>query len=221
MKYRIIDKMVIQRVQSLSLTTENEKYNTWLGVLVIQFPTDLITYADLIYKIKPGTVIETGTYHGGLTLFLSSMMEHVNPDGKVISIDYYDEAWNNTLKSGKVPDRLAKRIIFIKGDSTSERVVKSVVENISLGPVIVILDSAHNKAHVLKELNMYSSMVTINSYIIVNDTIWDFPPFRSNGSGPYAAVEEFIVNNRDFEIDKSLPRYFISSSPSGFLKRLR
>ena len=224
-KYRIltplIDKMVIERVQYLALTTKNEHNNTWLGISVLQYPTDLITYADLIYKIKPGTVIETGTYHGGLTLFLSSVMEHVNPDGKVISIDYYDEHWNNTLKSGKVPAMLAKRIVFIKGDSTSKTVVKSVLDNIIFGPVIVILDSAHNREHVLKELNMYSSMVTINSYIIANDTSWDLTPFRSKGSGPYAAVEEFIVNNQDFEIDKSLPRHFISSSPSGFLKRLR
>ena len=224
-KYRIltplIDKMVIERVQYLALTNENEYSNTWLGVSVLQNPTDLITYADLIYKIKPGTIIETGTYHGGLTLFLSSMMEHVNPDGKVISIDYIDEHWNNTLKSGKVPPMLAKRIVFIQGDSTSKMVVKRVLENITLGPVIAILDSAHNRAHVLKELNLYSSMVTINSYIIVNDTSWDLTPFRPKGRGPYAAVKEFMINNQDFEIDKSLPRHFISSSPSGFLKRLR
>ena len=99
-KYRIltplIDKMVIQRVQYLALTTKNQYFNTWLGVRVLQNPTDLIAYADLIYKIKPGTIIETGTCAGGLTLFLSSMMEHVNPDGKVISVDINDEHWNNT-----------------------------------------------------------------------------------------------------------------------------
>ena len=139
----------------------------------------------------------------------------------MISIDYIDEHWNNTLKAVKVPAMLSKRIVFIQGDSTSKTVVKSVLENITLGPVIVILDSAHNREHVLKELNMYSSMVTINSYIIVNDTSWDLTPFRSKGSGPYAAVKEFMGNNQDFEIDKSLPRHFISCSPSGFLKRLR
>jgi len=229
-KYRIltplIDKMAIQRVQYLALTNKNQYFNTWLGVRVLQNPTDLITYADLIYKIKPGTIIETGTCCGGLTLFLSSMMEYVNPDGKVISVDIDDHDWNNTLKSGKVPAMLGKRIVFIKGDSTSKTVVKSVLENITLGPVIVILDSAHNREHVLKELNMYSSMVTINSYIIVNDTSWDLTPFAPSGnfyegSGPYAAVKEFMDNSQDFEIDKSLPRFFISSSPSGFLKRLR
>jgi cephalosporin hydroxylase len=148
------------------------------------------------------------------------MLEHVNSDGKVISIDYFDEHWNNTLKSGKAPANLLEKIIFIQGDSTSETVVNRVLENIMPGPVIVILDSAHNRSHVLKELILYSSMVTINSYIIVNDTSWDLTPFRSKGSGPYAAVKEFISNNQDFKIDESLPRHFISSSPMGFLRRL-
>jgi len=87
--------------------------------------------------------------------------------------------------------------------------------------VIVILDSDHSKDHVLKELKLYSPLVSINSYIIVEDTNLNGHPIEPNfGPGPYEAVQEFLKQNNDFIVDKDRERLPVTFFPSGYLKRI-
>ena len=46
----------------------NQKYPytfSWMGRPIIQLPEDMIRMQEVIYKIKPDVVIETGVAHGG------------------------------------------------------------------------------------------------------------------------------------------------------------
>ena len=75
-------------------------------------------------------------------------------------------------------------------------------------------------SNVLKELRAYSPMVSLGSYIIVQDTGIGKPakpwfPWASH------AVEEFMRNNDRFEIDRSRQRYIVTNNPDGYLKRVR
>ena len=48
------------------------KYNynfTWLGRPIIKYPDDIVVMQELIWKIKPDLIIETGIAHG-VRLFL-------------------------------------------------------------------------------------------------------------------------------------------------------
>ena len=63
-------------------------------------------------------------------------------------------------------------------------------------------------------MRAYWPVVAQNSYLIVEDT-W----FCAGSGGPYDAVEEFLKENNNFEIDKSMHRYMTSNNPNGFLKR--
>ena len=95
--------------------------------------------------------------------------------------------------------------------------------------VLVCLDSNHTHQHVLDELNFYSPFVRKGSYIVVFDTIvQDLPerylPGRYWGvdNNPKTAVHEFLKNNHDFEIDKSINnKLLISVNPDGYLKRIK
>ena len=41
-------------------------YNfSWLGRPIIQYPQDIIAIQELIWKVKPDLIIETGIAHGG------------------------------------------------------------------------------------------------------------------------------------------------------------
>jgi len=82
----------------------------------------------------------------------------------------------------------------------------------------------------LRELQLYSKMVTPGSYLIVNDThlegigwirqnLWNRIFHPELGIGPLTAVHQFIGSTTDFAIDSTLPRSYLSCSPSGFLKR--
>ncbi len=80
-----------------------------------------------------------------------------------------------------------------------------------------MLDSLHIKDHVLKELRLYSKFVSKNSYLIVQDTIINGHPARPDyGPGPMEAVQEFLKENKDFEIDRELERQMLTYYPSGF-----
>jgi cephalosporin hydroxylase len=110
----------------------------------------------------------------------------------------------------------------IRGDSVSPEVVNEIAREAGQGKVLVTLDSLHTREHVLKEMNIYSKFVTSGSYLIVQDTnINGHPVYPEFGPGPMEAVEEFLKNNRDFEVDRSREKFLLTAYPSGFLKKIR
>ena len=49
------------------------KQVSWLGVPVLQWPTDLLLLQELLTKLRPRRVVETGTYRGGTAIFYASI----------------------------------------------------------------------------------------------------------------------------------------------------
>ena len=95
--------------------------------------------------------------------------------------------------------------------------------------ILVSLDSNHTHEHVLQELNAYAPLVSVNSYIVVFDTIVEDLPegyFSQQrpwgvGNNPKTAVHEFLKTNKNFIIDKSIDnKLLISVNPDGYLKRV-
>jgi cephalosporin hydroxylase len=111
---------------------------------VIQYPSDLITYAHLLYQTKP--------------------------EAKILTVDIDSEEWNKEVAEGRITPRMLERIVFIKGDRVSERVLHEVLRHANGKRGMVLLDSLHSKEHVLKELNLYSKFGAEGSYLIVNNT---------------------------------------------------
>ena len=88
--------------------------------------------------------------------------------------------------------------------------------------MVLILDSLHTKDHVLDELRAYWQIVPIGSYIIVQDSVINGHPLAPwSGPGPWEAVEAFLKENNNFEIDKSRERFLVTNNPNGFLRRVR
>jgi cephalosporin hydroxylase len=154
---------------------------------------------------------------GGTTLFYATVLEKVNQNGKVITIDVdprVEEA--SKLKIFK------ERVEVIKGSSVSPEVIDKIDKRVKNKKIIVMLDSLHTKEHVLKELNLYSNFVSLNSYIIVQDTNLNGHPVASDfGPGPMEAVEEFLKTNKHFKIDHSREKFLLTFYPSGYLKRMK
>lgn len=116
------------------------------------------------------------------------------------------------------------RIGFIHGSSTNPKIVEAIREQIKDGEqVLVILDSDHNKNHVLDELHAYAPLVTPGSYLIVEDTNRHGYLLAGGlpAGGPMEAVEEFLLETGDFEVDRSREdKFLMTFNPSGWLRRV-
>lgn len=212
------DDLAVRRIRFL-MTIGWEYKNYWLGVPLLQNPEDMITYAELIYRLKPETIVETGTYHGGLALYLATVLEKINRQGKIVTVDIESSGWDEELKAGRITPEFLERIVFIKGSSTNDSVIRQVAQYAEGKSCLVILDSDHRREHVFRELQLYTQFVSKGSYVIVNDTDW--PPLnKTSGKGPMAAIKDFMSSNSSFVIDPDLPRHIYSCAHNGFLKRM-
>lgn len=223
-----------QRIRELGLLfirdTAKYKYSynfTWLGSPIIQFPQDMIATQEIIWRVKPDLIIETGIAHGGSLIFYASMLELLGGDGQVLGIDI-DIREHNRVEIEKHP--MFKKITMIQGSSIDESIVQQVYSFAKdKKQILVALDSNHTHDHVLRELQLYSPLVTKGSYLVVFDTVIedmpeDFFPDRpwSKGSNPKTAVWEFLKMNNRFGIDKEIEnRLLITVAPDGYLKCIK
>ena len=196
--------------------------NTFFDVPMHQFPADFVAYQEAIWLQRPDVIVETGTFKGGNAAYLASLLHFVNPDGKVITIDIIDEPWNQTLATHKLPKEIIDKIIFIKGDSTGEDTLAKVRELTKGKNTMVVLDALHKRDHVRKELELYSPLVPVGGYIVVNDAQLEIAMWREFwNDGPGKGRDDFLATTDEFVIDQDRPRHFIANTREGFLKRVK
>ena len=226
----------------LASTQPQYSYNfSFLGRPVIQYPQDMVAIQELIWKVKPDLIIETGIAHGGSLIMSAAMLslldlcdaieagKLIDPSlsrRKVLGIDIDIRSHNRTAIE---THPMASRIQMIEGSS----IEPSIIEQVRLVArdyqrVLVCLDSNHTHEHVLAELRAYASFTSIGSYCVVFDTIVedlpsDMYPNRSWGPGnnPKTAVREFLKDHGEFQIDDDLEKkLLITVAPEGFLRRI-
>ncbi len=183
----------------------------WHGVEIKKCPLDLWIYQEIIQETKPDVLIETGTWRGGSAYFFASIFELFGK-GRVLTVD---------IEKFPVPEH--DRISYLVGSSTAPEIVEQFKNSIQEGEtVMVALDSNHEKEHVLNELRIYSELVSVGSYLVVEDTHLAGNPVRIIGDGdPKSAVEEFLRERDDFVADKSREKFLLTWNRGGWLKRVR
>ena len=183
----------------------------WRGHKVQKFPTDLIVYQEIIFDTKPDIIIECGTDQGGSAIFFGDMCQ-LTGQGHVYSIDI--DAKNTPYHSN------VTYVISDSGDaeSAAAHMIKSA--RYDDDRIMVVLDSAHEKPHVLRELDVWSQFVTPGCYLVVEDTNLNGHPVAGwEDGGPMEALDEWLPAHPEFEIDRSREKFFLTTQPKGFLKR--
>ena len=225
----IEDDELFEKSLEWMLQADKYKYTynfTWLGRPIIKYPNDIVVMQEVIWDVKPDLIIETGIAHGGSIIFSASMLELIGGDGEVLGIDIDIREHNRPRIENH---RMFDRISMVEGDSVSEYTVKVAREKATnADTVMVFLDSNHTHDHVIQELEYYSEMVTEGSYLVLPDTfIQHFPEGYYEdrpwdvGNNPMTAMQEFLNDNDEFEIDsrKSF-KAMISEAPNGYLRRV-
>lgn len=183
---------------------------SWFGFQIWQFPEDLLRLHEVIVTLEPDVIIETGVSKGGSSIFFASMCRLLGK-GRVISIDIQIPA---AVRQAIEQSSFSDLITLIEGDSTSADVVEAARQKVRKNEkVFVFLDSNHSKAHVLRELNAYSCMVTTGSYIVAADGVMrslaNTPCGRKEWAedNPVAAAHEFVAKHPEFEIKRPVTLY--------------
>lgn len=191
---------------------------SWRGVPLLKNPCDLWVMAELIQKLRPAVIVETGTHHGGSALFLADITKLLGLHTAVVTVDFNPKWTCDPHEHG---------IESVVGFSTDPWVVQRVQVAVNAareradGGVMVTLDSDHAEENVLSELRLYSPLVTRSSYIVVEDTnINGHPVSPDFGPGPYEAVEKFLGSDSKFQRDITCERHLLTFNPGGWLLRV-
>ena len=138
----------------------------WMGRPIIQYPQDIVAVQELIWDIKPDLIIETGVAHGGSAVFFASLLE-INAlsggpkDAEVWCIEIDLRAHN---RKEILAHPMHPRLRIFDGSSVDTKIASIVSEKAAkCERVMVILDSNHTHEHVLGELNLYASLVSVGS----------------------------------------------------------
>lgn len=210
----------------------------WLGLPIIQYPQDIVALQEIIFRVQPDLIIETGVARGGSVIFSASMMalldgmaartgQESGVPRQVVGIDI-DIRPHNRQAIETHP--LSSYVRLIQGSSVDEQVVSQVRE-IAKGhrKVMVLLDSNHTHDHVARELQAYADLVSVDSYLVVYDTVIENSPKGyyvgrpwDVGNSPLSAVREYLGQHDEFVIDTDIAdKLLITVAPDGFLKRIK
>jgi cephalosporin hydroxylase len=204
---------------------------TWFGRPIIQLPEDIVRLQELVIRTQPDVIVETGVAHGGSLVLFASLCEAMG-SGSVIGVDVEIRPHNREALESHP---LFHRITLIEGGSTEPATFVRVQEAVGDAErILVVLDSNHTKAHVLAELHLYSSLVSVGSYIAVADGIMrDLVGAPRSGvdwewNNPLSAVDEFLAEHEEFVREAPAPIFNegvaeteVTYWPGGWLRRVR
>ena len=231
----LADEFILESVKS------NYSHNfEWLSRPIIQYPQDIVATQEIIWKVKPDLIIETGIAHGGSLVLSASILalldycdalesgtilDPKSPKRKVIGVDI-DIRSHNREALDKHPMR--NRMELIEGSSIAPEII-SKVHDLSKGykRIMVFLDSNHTHEHVLAEMDAYAPLVSSGSYCVVFDSVIEDLPNEvmeeqpwAKGNSPKTALWEYLNKNSDFSIDSSIQeKLLITVAPDGYLKK--
>jgi cephalosporin hydroxylase len=205
---------------------------TWMGRPIIQLPEDMIRTQEILFRVRPDVIIETGVAHGGSLVYYASLCKLMGK-GRVIGVDIEIRPHNRQAIEAHP---MAPAITLIEGSSTEQATLDRVRGLIRPGEtVLALLDSNHTRDHVAAELELYAPLVTPGSYLVATDGIMedlsDVPGGKSDWTwnNPKRAAEEFAARRSDFVLEEPPPMPFnegeidfrVTHWPSAFLRRVK
>lgn len=165
------------------------------GIECLRSPMDMAIQFRAIWDLRPGTIIEIGSHHGGSALWMADLIGNYGFDTAIYSIDI------------KVPDLKDDRITFIEGDVMN---LGAAFDAHGLTdaprPWFVLEDSAHTYPCCLAALEYLSTVMQKGDLLCMEDGIMDELGVSDNyQGGPNRAIREFFAANPDaFTLDEAL-----------------
>lgn len=208
------------RIQQSAIDQRNEfrtpgggATTSWIGVPIWKFPADSFRFQEIIVETRPDVIVETGTYKGGSAYYYATLFDLLG-NGRIITVDIAESPGHP----------VHERITYLLGSSTDPAIIDRIKSLIEPGErVMVALDSDHSANHVREELRLYSPLVTVGNYLVVEDTAGSIlgMPVGMSG-GPMTALEEFLQTDTDFEtVPDNRLEFSVTGNTNGWLRRVK
>ncbi|MEG4418841.1 CmcI family methyltransferase [Microcoleus sp. LAD1_D5] len=199
------------------LLIQNATLNySYRGVPMLKNPFDFTLYPLLFWNLKPLTIIEIGSKHGGSALWFGDMLNNFGIDGHIYSIDIF-----------KVTSVQHPRVTYMEGNGRAlQQILTPDFINSLPRPLLVIEDADHTYETSKHVLEFFHSYLKPEEYIVIEDgIISDLVQDASYNSGPHKALKKFLSEHEDeYKIDSSYCDYFgynMTWCTNGFLKKIK
>lgn len=181
----------------------------------IKIQEDVDRYNRIIEDTEPEVIIELGTSAGGAAQYYAS----IGLD--VITVDIVGTVTQDKIRS------CVNKVTWIVGDSIDRNCYNRIRHEVAGRRCMLSVDSDHHACHVLAEMDMYSNLVTVGCYMVVEDGIFRWLPQDENNHwpgdhGPLSAIEAFLEVDDRFEWDDEIERmHSITMNVGGWLRRIK
>jgi cephalosporin hydroxylase len=188
---------------------------TYKGVPALKSPFDMAIYTQLLYEMRPRTILEFGSNRGGSALWLADTAQMLGLDAAIYSFDI-----------NQVTDLRDPRIDFRFCDvsDVSAHISDAFVQALAR-PILVIEDASHMYQHVLNVLNFFDRWSQPGDYMIVEDGVISIVDAEDQyEGGPYQALHDFLDRQPEgrYEIDRARCDFYgenVTWNPDGYIKR--
>lgn len=173
---------------------------TWRGVPCLKNPFDLSLYQLIVARLRPDTILEIGTAHGGSALFLADLCDALDA-GRVVTVDPASIL------------RVLPSAVFAHWRITTVPLRWQEFElPADVGRLLLIDDGSHGYSDVLGVLRKFGQRA---AYIVVEDAIvtalgeHGLLEAEAFNGGPERAVSEWLAGEgTSFEADTEIQDYW-------------
>jgi cephalosporin hydroxylase len=191
---------------------------TYKGVSCLKSPIDLAIYMLMFQELRPRTIVEIGSFHGGAALFYADIAKCFGLDTQIITVDFRD-------LQDRPGDTATAAVEFIQADAM--QLEKSALpERLARAnrPILAIEDSAHTFAVTYQVMRYFADTLRSGEYLIIEDGVIEDQGANWNyDGGPNRAVNQFFLDHpQQYELDERYCDFFgrnATFNPNGYLKK--
>lgn len=204
-----IPHAALQTIQSGTLAY------SYKGVALQKNPFDLALYSQLIWREKPATILEIGSFMGGSAIWFGDQMTAFGIPANVVSVDI--AAISGVSQGG---------VQFLTGDANNLSLVLTpdILDRLPR-PWFVVEDSNHQASTCRAVLEFFHPRLMAGEFIAVEDGIvTDLGIADEFEGGPSYAVASFLAEYPGaYQIDAGYCDYFgynFTYNINGYLRRM-